>query len=673
VASPGPGLGVRNLRLAPLPAGGGGGRAGRRGRAAGLTGAGAQGRRIDGYVVAVGRHLAGDRALELNKATPRSVPDRRKTIMPITREDKRELAQAHSDWSEKYGGCKEDYFACMYLTSKFHCSVPDVAPRIAFGGNDYGLDAYFIDPEAKNLYLYQFKWSENHNLFKDSLDRLAKEGMNRLFGNPMADPTANELLNMLRAELHEYRSAIKHVLVHFVFKGNVDAADESEGLRNRRETLENKVHLIHSYFGDPDIDLNIEFISDRRRPPTPKPPEAYKITFIQPVLAQTETDDGQKSMYVGFLPLMDLHRIYKSLELRFLDRNIRFGLSQDNSPNVKIREALRDIVLKQKVKPDVFAFLHNGVTLAAEQLLFEDSHAIIKVPRLLNGAQTVMSVDRFLTDSDGNPAIEGNAAILESIKVLAKIVVDDPSSVFVTNVTICNNRQNPVMPWNLRSNDRIQCDLHDKLLEQAGIFYSRQENAFQNFSLEELEEMGVDTSRDIRIRPLAQTFLAVQGEITRMSKLPDVFEHQKWYEDTFRESYLDCDARKIVLAYKVHLVLRDPMQRLLERSSQKLANAVSKARNLVWALLIQAMLNDPKLPQHLEDYGSSLRKETAFRDYLRTLASSKLFPILKEVLGRDEYKGRLEKERYDFLRSKEVFSQCKEVGAEKFGWLKKSL
>lgn len=591
--------------------------------------------------------------------------------MAISKQDKHELEQTYSDWSEKYGGCKEDYFACMYLTSKFHCTVPQLAARIAFGGNDYGLDAYYVDPEAKNLYLYQFKWSENHNLFKDSLDRLAKDGMNRIFGNPMADPSANELLNMLRAELHEYRSAIKHVLVHFVFKGDVDSAEDSEGLRSRRETLENKAHLVHTYFGDTDIDLSVEFIADRRRPPVPKPVETYKISYSQPVSVQTQ--DEQKLMYVGFLPLMDLVRIYKSIGLRFMDRNIRFGLSFDNTPNIKIREALSDIVLKKKTTPEVFAFNHNGVTLAAEQLLFEDGHAIIKVPRLLNGAQTVTSIDKFLTDNEDNPAIEGNAAALESIKVLAKIVVDDPSSDFVTNVTICNNRQNPVEPWNLRANDRIQCDLQDKLREEAGVFYSRHENAFRHYSSEDLEEMGVEASRDIRIRPLAQTFLAVQGEITRMSKLPDVFENQKWYEDTFREPYLPSDARKMVIAYKVHLVLRDPVQRLIERSGQKLAQAISRARNLIWALLIQAILNDPKLPQKLEDYGSSLRKEATFREYLRTLASSKLFPILKEVLARDEYKDRMDKERYDFLRSKEVFNQCKEVGAEKFGWLKKSL
>ena len=581
------------------------------------------------------------------------------------------MNQCHSDWSEKYSGLKEDYFACLYLANKFRCSVPALAPRVAFGGNDFGLDAYHIDPASKNLYLYQFKWSENHNLFKDSLDRLAKDGMHRIFGNPLADPTANELLNTLRAELHEYRSAIKHVLVHFVFKGDLDAAEESEGLRNRRETLEGKAHLVHTYFGDTSIDVTVEFVSDRRRPPVPKPVETFKIAYAQP--ASVEVPGEGKLMYVGFVPLMDLVGIHRSLGLRFLDRNIRFGLSFDNAPNVRIREALADIVLRQKVRPEVFAFNHNGVTLAAEELTFEGGDAVIKVPRLLNGAQTVTSVDKFLADNEGNPALVSNAALLGAVKVLAKIVVDDPSGVFVTNVTICNNRQNPVEPWNLRANDRIQCDLQDKLREDARVFYSRHENAFQNHSLEHLDEMGVDAARDIRIRPLAQTFLALQGEITRMSKLPDVFENQKWYEDTFRESYLQCDARKIVVAYKVHLVLRDPLQRLEERSSQKLAHAVGRARNLVWALLIQGVLNDTRLSVVLDDYGTSLKKEASFREYLRNLASSKLYPILRDVLGRDEYKERLENERYDFLRTKDLFNHCKDAAAEKFGWVKKSL
>jgi hypothetical protein len=91
-------------------------------------------------------------------------------------------------------------------------------------------------------------------------------------------------------------------------------------------------------------------------------------------------------------------------------------------------------------------------------------------------------------------------------------------------------------------------------------------------------------------------------------------------------------------------------------------------------MLIQATLNDPKLTTNLlEDFGTSLRKEATFRDYLKTLASSKLFPIIRDVLSSDDYKQRIVDERYDFLRTKEVFNQCKNMAAERFGWVKKSL
>ena len=85
---------------------------------------------------------------------------------------KRELDKAFEDYGTKYYGRKEDYFALLYLAKEFECQVEDIAHQVAFGGNDYGIDAFYIDRNRRNLYLYQFKWSENHNLFKDSLERL---------------------------------------------------------------------------------------------------------------------------------------------------------------------------------------------------------------------------------------------------------------------------------------------------------------------------------------------------------------------------------------------------------------------------------------------------------------------------------------------------------------------
>lgn len=400
--------------------------------------------------------------------------------MPITKKDQQELDQCYADYSDRYHGVKQDYFALVYLTKKFKCRIEDVVHQVAFGGNDYGLDAYYIDREGRNLYLLQFKWSENHNLFKESLERLTKDGLERIFGNPLQDAMQNEYLRYLKADLREHQALIDRVYIQFIFKGSLESAENSAGLSDRLENLQNKKYLFENVFGNRQVELIPEFISDVRLPPPPPPIDTFTVSFTERVSVQTS--DSEKSLHVGFIAIMDLYRIYQSIGQKFFDRNIRAGLSADNPPNRKIREALADIVLKQKESPEVFAFNHNGITLAAEQVVFKDGQAVIRVPRLLNGAQTVTSIAKFLKDNEGSPIIKANQRAIESIRVLAKIVECDPQSDFVTNVTICNNRQNPVDPWNLRANDRIQCDLQDKLKEEVGIFYSRQENTFNNLS-----------------------------------------------------------------------------------------------------------------------------------------------------------------------------------------------
>src|ERR1019366_10578758 len=70
---------------------------------------------------------------------------------------------------------------------------------------------------------------------------------------------------------------------------------------------------------------------------------------------------------------------------------------------------------------------------------------------------------------------------LNAIRVICKVITQSDQD-FVTTVTICNNRQNPVAPWNLRANDMIQLQLAGRFKEELGLFYERQESAFENFS-----------------------------------------------------------------------------------------------------------------------------------------------------------------------------------------------
>ena len=117
--------------------------------------------------------------------------------MPITPRDKQRLEELHSEHGRTLGGVKEDYFALLYLTRKFKADVNEIAHQVAFGGNDYGFDAYYIDRQARNLYLYQFKWSENHMLFKESMERMAAVGLPLIFGAGLQKTKENDLIGSL--------------------------------------------------------------------------------------------------------------------------------------------------------------------------------------------------------------------------------------------------------------------------------------------------------------------------------------------------------------------------------------------------------------------------------------------------------------------------------------------
>ncbi|HEX5315246.1 MAG TPA: AIPR family protein, partial [Candidatus Kapabacteria bacterium] len=328
--------------------------------------------------------------------------------------------------------------------------------------------------------------------------------------------------------------------------------------------------------------------------------------------------------------------------------------------------------LKELEDPSIFAFRHNGVTLAAERLQIEDGQVTLHAPRLLNGAQTVSSVERFFEERADNPLLEKNRLRLNEIRVLAKLVEDnDLSSEFVTRITISNNQQNPVPPWALRAMDTRQMDLAEKFAK-VGIFYSRQEGAFANLSETEKDALGIEDPKDLGIRPLAQTFLTIQGDIHNMAHLPEVFENQKLYENTFKCTYLNSNAQSIVLAYKVGLMLNRVSAHLEETMAVKYQAAIPKARFLIWALLVQALMNDRNFPDYQESYGSSLRKEVTFAEILKRLAGIRITPILKELLNSSAYQDKIAQDKYDFLQTSEVFRQAMMIGMERFEWSKKS-
>lgn len=583
----------------------------------------------------------------------------------------RAIDQAFSDLKQTCGGVRNDYFGLLYLEQEFSLERDRAVSQVAFGGNDYGVDGYHFDNEKRNLYLFQFKYSDSHAQFKQSFNRLIDAGMERIFGAQTQDQHQNQLLLQIKSCLIENEAVIDRVCVHFVFMGDPAEAERSQVLDKLREDLENKKYLIDQRFGRP-VTMVIEFRSARTRKVGPM--THLRKTHTYPIrLEHTVTRVGPngEKMTIGFIPLTNLHAMYREMGQRFFERNIRAALPEDEAVNRSIQQSIKRIVLDAREDATVFAFNHNGVTLFAEALDASDGEFKIIEPRLLNGAQTVTTFARFLKANEGNKHIAERREVLEQINVGCRIITDAAPE-FVTTVTINNNRQNPVDPWNLHANDMIQLEIQDKFRDDLRIYYGRQEGAFANLSDEDLEEQGITEYKAIELTRLARTLLASDGDIDKLTRFREVFEDDRIYNQVFDHSRLRADSRKIVLCYKIQFRLRRLVNDIVDKGANKYAY-VQRARNLLWALLCQAILNDPKLEQRAEDFGRGLSLEAQYTDWLSGFATTRCRFILSELVADKAYAAKAAEGNFSFMRTNAAYKRSMEIAYKRWRWLEKRL
>jgi hypothetical protein len=583
----------------------------------------------------------------------------------------RVIDQAYSDLKAKCGGVRNDYFGLLVLESEYKVPRDAAVNQIAFGGNDYGIDGFHFDPEKRNLYLFQFKYSPSYGQFKQSLQRLIEIGMERIFRTPHQDINKNQLLMQLRSCMMDNRFLIEQIYIRFIFTGDPAEAERSQALDKLREDLENKKFEIDKFFGNRSVTLVIEFrsVSGKAGAVIDQGTSRTYPLHLEGLL--TSHGPADESMHVGFVRLIDLWAMFQDMGQRFFERNIRSALPDDEAVNRALLRALKQIVLDDKESPGVFAFNHNGITLAAENLERIDALHRITAPRLLNGAQTVTTLARFMKQNSDNPRLAERRHALDEIRVLCRVITGATPE-FITAVTINNNRQNPVEPWNLRANDLIQLELQDKFREELGVYYERQENAFANLSPEELEEAGVTESKQIEMVKLAQTFAVSDGEIDKLTRMRGVFEDDRSYGNVFHPSRLKADARQILVCYKIQFRLRKLLSEIVEKGPSKY-EFLARGRNLLWALLCQAVLNDQYLEWYADSFGKRMGIEPSFTENLGKLATTRCRFLMSDLTKDTTYAAKAAQGNFAFLRTNTAWRRCMEYAHGRWGWVEKKL
>ena len=588
--------------------------------------------------------------------------------MPITQQ---QLDEAYQALKSEYGGKPEDYFGLVYMEQELKLPRQEARRQVAFGDAPLGVHGWNFDQRARTLTIYQFQWSTIAASFKQSMRALVEGGLEALFSDKRDGLREDSFAHALRGKLEGMKNAVDKVFVYFMFNGDPEDADRSQVLERLREDLEGKKFYLDRFFGRP-VTLTIQFRSAGKGAGTETRQRATHAYDVE--IDETVVDDGPAGeiMYVGFVRLMDLYAIFKDMGPRFFERNIRYGLAEDASPNRAIAKALKDIIIDGNDSARVFAFNHNGVTIHAETAQRKANTFQLVEPRLLNGAQTITTLDRFVKKLEGQGAKTAKRAeTLRDLHVLCRVITQT-SPEFVVAVTINNNRQNPVMPWDLHANDMVQLELQDKFREELGIYYQRQDRAFANLSPEDLEELEISEQKAIEMLRLAQTYLASDGEIDKMSRMREVFESEKLYNEVFSAARLRADLRPLILCYKVQFRLRRLIREIMDRGENKYAY-MARGRNLLWALLCQAILNDEKLDQQARRYGIGLTMEADFTEWLAQLSSTKARFLIRDVVSEEPYKTMMDNGRFDFFRTRAIFDKCMDMAKQRWGWSHKRL
>ena len=135
-----------------------------------------------------------------------------------------------------------------------------------------------------------------------------------------------------------------------------------------------------------------------------------------------------------------------------------------------------------------------------------------------------------------------------------------------------------------------------------------------------------------------------------------MFEDDRIYNQVFNKSRIRADSRKIVLCYKVQFKLHRLVKAIVEKGANRYAY-VQRARNLLWAMLCQAILNDPNLEDRAETFGDGLSLEAQYTDWLSTLATTRCRFIFRYIVADKMYASKAAEGNFSFMRTNAAYKK----------------
>ena len=504
--------------------------------------------------------------------------------------------------AEKITRARSLAFIHLYLKVKF--GLVDFLARescITDDSYDGGVDAYYLDEEAKVVYLIQSKFRATETNFEEkeiAPDELLAMEISRITKGQVADSkgnTFNDKIRALQKRLQDTRDIARYDFKVVILANLKRPSDEqirrlidncSYEVFNFERTYNELVFPVctGTYYDPEQIEIRLDLLRKHS-------PQLYQ---------EVETLYGTSELRIIYVPLAEIAKVvlrYKNALLRFNPRNF---LSLSNNP---VNKSIRDTAITDT--KNAFALLNNGITILCSYASMTDrtgstgvGQLVIRNPQIINGGQTACSLAESLDAAAGDDTIMTGKEVLLKVVSEPKELAPDKLSEFIEMISDATNQQTRVVEADRRANDLRMRQIQDYFYTEHGLFLERKRGEF----LYGLQDKYLSKTQIVNRVDLIRNYLAFSGGVAKARTSQTVI----FEESAFEAMLASFNQRRIFLSYTAAQDLEAMVQTAV-KTSPKPNYASGYAKYAILAAC-GVVANKPRATGSLKEEGGAVLK-----------------------------------------------------------------
>ncbi len=473
----------------------------------------------------------------------------------LRQEAPKEFRSYHPEATDAEGlnQARSKSFLHLFLKVKFGLlTFSERESFITEGGGDGGIDAYFIDTDARVIFFLQSKFRQTERNFeakKIEIEELLKMDIDRILNGEMSDASGVEYNSRIKNLIRNIQKTdhIARYSYQVIILANVSNIARSklntltggfssqvfDYARCYKELLFPLVTATYYTFDDLQIALNL---SNKNA--------GSKISY------SVSTKHAKLEITVVFVPTIEIASAMHKYRNAILQYNPRSYLEHEGqSVNSEIRRSIEGRDTNE------FALFNNGITFLSDETFLNErvgqkdrAKLTLVNPQIINGGQTAYTLSQVYRDHEEPVRTD----IFGEKEVLVKIITFDKNDQLPLNqkmdlidsISRATNSQTAVSGADRRSNESTLKTIQTRCFDEGGLWLERKRGEFSDGVRELYLDSDLIVDRNIFVRAAAIADGAIANAVAKKAFVNTNFP--KYAEATPEVFYRYCVAAQIL-------------------------------------------------------------------------------------------------------------------------------